>query len=282
MVERINSNSLTAQNTPVDRGLQYGDGLFETIAVEEQKPVWLTEHLNRLQHGCKKLKIPVPNLTTVKLEIEQLASQTDESTCGRGVVKIIITRGVGGRGYQPSPRPKISQMINLYPWPEHITSWQTSGINLHYCTTRLACNPTLAGIKHLNRLEQVLASLERADLKNIDEGVMLNLNDEVIEGTMSNIFAIIDKNLITPDLTMCGVAGIMRSKVISVAKTLNIPVQVQPLRATDLTKASELFITNSIIGIVPVKRIGEKLFDGDSQKTSILIAKKLYNNRFLA
>ncbi|HSN73136.1 MAG TPA: aminotransferase class IV, partial [Steroidobacteraceae bacterium] len=129
-------------------------------------------------------------------------------------------------------------------------------ITVRWCSTQLGRNPGLAGIKHLNRLEQVLARAEWSDV-SIAEGLMLDTEGEIVCGTSCNVFAVIDGSLTTPDLRYCGVAGVMRRQVLSVAAALGIAVNEAPLRPDELARASEVFVTNAIAGIRPVGRLAE-------------------------
>lgn len=227
-----------------DRGLHYGDGVFETIAVNNGKPRFWTQHMARLQEGCERLGIPLPDAHILENEAAWLCGENRKA-----VIKIIITRGSGGRGYRSPSSPEPVRIIMRYPWPNHVVPQQ--GITLRLCSTPLACNPTLSGIKHLNRLEQVLARNEWSD-ETIHEGVMCSTVGEVIEGTMSNLFAVRDGRLLTPELGHCGVAGIMRAQILGLADELGIGCDVARILPSELTAMDELFMTNSIIGIWPV------------------------------
>jgi 4-amino-4-deoxychorismate lyase len=232
-----------------DRGLHYGDGLFETIAVVNQQPLFWIEHLERLIDGCKRLAIPQPDLEQLQHQAVQLC--TDLS---RGVLKIIVTRGSGGRGYRPLNSPRPTVLLNVYPWPDYPEEYRQQGIAVRYCSTPLACNPKLAGIKHLNRLEQVLARSEWDD-DQIAEGLMLNLKGDVIEGTQSNLFLVEQGQLITPEVDQCGVAGVMRKVILRLADDMAIDAVESTLNRERVEQADELFVCNSVIGIWPVRRI---------------------------
>lgn len=242
--------SISAQ----DRGLQYGDGLFETIAIDQGKVLCLNEHLTRLIESCASLKIPPPDLATLRNEIESLNNSAE---CG--VIKIIITRGQGGRAYAVPETNEITRIVSLYPWPEYAAENVTVGINTRLCQYRYSHNPALAGIKHLNRLEQVLARSEWTS-KEFAEGIVMDKDDNIIEGTMSNLFYVKNGVLITPDLSDCGVAGIVRKKLIELAQTLDIELHIEKTSLESLMSADEVFLCNSIIGLWPVKMIDKKQF----------------------
>lgn len=246
-----------------DRGLHYGDGVFETLAIRHGKPQFWTAHLARLRDGCSRLGIPLPDGELLVAETARLCAGSE-----RAVVKIIITRGSGGRGYRAPSAPVPQRLLMLYPWPEY--SLPEEGVTLRLCRTPLACNPVLAGIKHLNRLEQVLARNEWDD-EAIQEGLMVDNEGYVVEGTMSNLFAVRNGTLLTPDLARCGVAGVMRQQVLSLAEELGIGCEVVRLRAEALQGMDELFVTNSLIGIWPVARL-EGTDYGEAPVTARLMA----------
>lgn len=237
-----------------DRGLQYGDGLFETIAVQNNTLLCWDDHITRLEQGCNRLNIPIPDQEILKNEASLLINSIEH-----GVIKVIITRGQGGRGYALPDMPESTRIISLYPWPEYPNGNTVTGINTRACNYRYAHNPTLAGIKHLNRLEQILARSEWTDA-SIAEGIVMDQENNVIEGTMSNLFYIINDTLCTPDLSACGVEGIIRKKIIELASDLNSDVCIKKTSFELLNDADEIFICNSIIGVWPVKMIDQKSF----------------------
>lgn len=259
-----------------DRGLHYGDGLFETIAVIDQRPLLLKKHLERLMSGCGRLKIDFDDVAILESEIDDLCKDQD-----RAVLKIIITSGAGGRGYQRTGAgTKPTRLLGITPWPEYPDTLLSQGINVHLCSTRLGHNPGLAGIKHLNRLEQVLARNEWKST-DITEGLMLDIDTNVIEGTMSNIFVIYaDKKLRTPDLSFCGIEGIVRQYLLDHCKESSYECEVCQMSLDDLYTASEIFFCNSIAGIMPVRQLGEHKFS--SQQTTNEIKNILISQGIIA
>ena len=241
------NGQVTSELAVADRGLHYGDGLFETIAVFAGKPELYERHLKRLEAGCRRLVIEVPSRKVIDEEVARLCRYL---SCG--VLKIIITRGSGGRGYRPPLFPP-TRILSIHPWPDHPKCFATEGIILRLCSTPLGINPALAGVKHLNRLEQVLARSEWDD-PEIPEGLMLDYQGYVIEGTMSNLFIVRKGRLQTPDLGHCGVAGVMREFILEQAIALGMGVAVRALTLADLKQAEELFVCNSLIGLWPVRR----------------------------
>jgi len=241
-----------------DRGLAYGDGLFETIACINGKLHNWQAHYLRLQQGCKRLSLHCPNeadlLTHIEHKLDRLQpTRTDEQTLN-GVLKLILTRGSGGKGYQYDLLQKYTLIISWNNWPEIPEQHYTGGIEATVCSTRLAIQPLLAGIKHLNRLEQVFAKNELSDTL-FAEGITLDYNEQLVEGTSSNLFFINNGHLCTPVLDNCGVKGTLRSLVIQMAKENDIPVSEGLFTLDDLRDAVELFFTNSITGIYPVSKL---------------------------
>ncbi|MFZ5722789.1 MAG: aminodeoxychorismate lyase [Pseudomonadota bacterium] len=239
-----------------DRGLAYGDGLFETIRVVGGRSQLLELHMQRLLRGAGVLRLP--------LDIDEVFAETraflaDQAAAGRGdcTVKLLLTRGSAGRGYRPLPEVQPRRLLLAFPpavWP---STHAAEGIALYECTLRLSVNPALAGIKHLNRLEQVLARGEWYD-DRYAEGLLCDIDGRVIEGTMSNLFLASDGVLVTPRLHRCGVSGVMRGFLIARALALGIPVSERDVTRADLESADELFVCNSNIGIWPVREIGSR------------------------
>ena len=241
-----------------DRGLQYGDGLFETLAVAGGKPCLWDRHMQRLLAGCARLALPKPD--TRKLLDEVFSVIGGEN---RAVVKIIITRGSGGRGYRPPESVRPTRIVYRTPAPVQTDCPPGHGIVARVCATPLSINPALAGMKTLNRLEQVLARSEWSNTE-VEEGLMLDPNGDLIEGTMSNLFLVRRGELVTSELNRCGIAGVMRGLVLDIADSLGIVRHEQRLRLQDLWSAEAVFITNSLMGIRPVRQITGHLFDVDA------------------
>jgi len=229
-----------------DRGLLYGDGLFETIAVVDGSMRHWPRHLSRLQAGCDRLGIATVDGDELAHECQSLAGDADKA-----VLKVIVTRGSGGRGYRLPDKPSPTRIVQLHDWPAYSPACAEHGVAVRVCNTRLGHHPVLAGIKHLNRLEQVLARQEWGDA-DFMEGLLLDSAGYLIEGTMSNLFLVRDETLLTPDLHRCGVAGIIRTRVLELAEQLPIDVQIGPVEMQHLQAADEVFICNSLIAIWPV------------------------------
>ncbi|KAB0549129.1 aminodeoxychorismate lyase [Pseudomonas argentinensis] len=231
----------------VDRGLAYGDGLFETMAVRSGSPVLLERHLARATAGCERLHI--------RLDADRLRNEVTAfcAELGQGVAKLIVTRGDGQRGYAPSagaPR----HILQSAAMPAYPAQHGEQGVCLYPCATRLAEQPLLAGLKHLNRLEQVLARAEWQDAEYA-EGLMRDVSGRVIEGVFSNLFLVAGGRLVTADLQRCGVAGVMRAELLAQAQALGIECQVRDIELDELLGADEVFLCNSLYGVWPVRRL---------------------------
>ncbi|WP_303905860.1 aminodeoxychorismate lyase [Thiohalomonas denitrificans] len=232
---------------PRDRGLQYGDGVFETITVRGGKPELWDAHLERLMAGCRVLDIPSPDPEQLAQEVAQVTA--DEIRC---VAKLVITRGAGGRGYRKPDEPKPTRLVMRSPFPDYPSDWSDSGVVVRLCRTPLGLNPALAGLKHLNRLEQVMARNEWQN-PEIAEGLMRDSEGFVVEGTMSNLFLVDRGTLVTPRLDRCGVAGVMRNRVLELAKSLGIPAREERVTLATLQQAEGAFLTNSLLRMWPIR-----------------------------
>lgn len=241
-----------------DRGLHYGDGLFETLLLADGKIQFFDEHMARLQSGADKLGICFPgvscyleDLTTLVKQSAAAQSSTVQSSTAQQVIKLLLTRGSSERGYAIPDRamPKRITMLYDYSLPDAFSS----AIQTRICKQNVSINQSLAGLKHLNRLDNVLA---RAELdKTEHEGLMLDGDGFVIEGSMSNLFVVKDGALLTPDLSRSGVNGIIREQILKLAQSENIKTDIIQMTINDVFAADEVFICNSLIGIVPLSRI---------------------------
>ena len=235
-----------------DRGLLYGDGVFRTLRATQGKAQHWPLHYQKLQHDCAALGIVCPDATLLSAELNDLLAQHPD-----GVVKLIVTRGEGARGYAPPACTKPTHLWDVAPLPDYPADWASHGIKARVCQLRLSQQPRLAGIKHLNRLENVLAAAELNDA-DIAEGILLDISGNVIEGTRSNLFMVQDGTLRTPNLSHCGVAGIQRERVMQWADTHNVPCRVEPFGLEELLAADEVFLVNSVIGLWPVRELQER------------------------
>lgn len=242
---------------PLDRGLHYGDGLFETIAVLGGRPRLIEWHLERLCEGTRRLGFPAPDVGLLRREIGAAGSGP------RCVVKLILTRGSGERGYRP-PRPAVPRrLVAAWDWPGP-TAAQAEGARVGWCRTSLGRNPALAGLKHLNRLEQVMARAEWDD-GVMDEGLMSDDRGRVISATQANLFARIDGRWSTPLVDECGVAGVMRRAFCAWQEERGTPVAVRALTRADVESASAMLLTSALAGAWPVRELAGRPLAADPE-----------------
>ena len=271
------NGKLTNKISVEDRAVQYGDGVFETIAASYRKLHFWKEHYQRLNKGCKILKIKCPSEPFLKKEINKFIEKTvlapaDESVqykLGRFVLKIIISRGIGGRGYNPPRNSKPTRILGIYYWPSYPEINYRKGIRMDVCKTRISTQPFLSQIKHLNRLEQIIARSEWQN-KNIAESIMLDLNGNVIEGTMSNIFGVKKNIFYTPNIKFSGIEGIMRGVILKLLKKNKKKYMIKKIMLKELLKFDEVFVCNSIFGIWPVIKISKKKFSFGEKTKEII------------
>ncbi|MDN4503339.1 aminodeoxychorismate lyase [Alteromonadaceae bacterium BrNp21-10] len=256
-------NKITTQSITLsvsDRAVQYGDGCFTTIAVVNAKAQLCEAHIKRLQHACERLYLPFALWQQLASEIASTANQLDN-----GVIKVLISRGSGGRGYDPIPATSPHYIISTHVLPPHYSQWQQQGIELELSNISLGKQPLLAGIKHLNRLEQVL--IKRQQVLNQWQDVLVTDTDGMmVETSAANLFWQNNGSWYTPDLHYCGVEGVMRNKVIEVMKNNGINVLEVRMPVSQLTSASAVFITNSLMNIVPVIQFQQTSFAIDAVK----------------
>ena len=243
MSVRILVNGAAVRQVSVlDRGMAYGDGLFESIRlVGSVAPLW-SRHMQRLLDGCVRLRIPAPDMQQLWREALQVSDSMEQS-----VVRITISRGQGERGYALPAHPRPTRVVAAFAPPQVDHQVYSRGVQLRVCDIRLAEQPLLAGIKHLNRLEQVMARAEWDD-PAVADGILLDSHERVISATMANLFAVVEGELLTPSLERCGVAGVARAEVLA-----SFPAaQVIDLTLATLHAADELFLSSSVRGILPV------------------------------
>ena len=225
-----------------DRGLSYGDGVFRTFLVKNGASHHWNLQYQKLADDCRVLNIPCPSKDVLLQDIQTLFEDKLDA-----VAKIIVTRGESCRGYAIPNEIQTNRIVIKSQIPIYPASNQTQGVNLHLCDLRLGLQPKLAGVKHLNRLENVLARSEWHD-PNIADGLLLDTNGNVIECTMSNIFARFGRDFITPSLDQCGVAGTARARIIENASLFKLNLSVETLNLEKLMQADEIIICNSLIG----------------------------------
>lgn len=246
-------NGLPSEHVRVfDRGLMYGDGVFRTLLVRAGLPLCWPRHYDKLYADCAALGIICPPEGVLAAEMAQLIARTPDC-----VLKVTVTRGESQRGYAIPEHIEPTRILVTSPAPQYPESYFMDGVRLHLCSTRIAIQPVLAGIKHLNRLENVLARREW-NSSEIAEGLMLDTDGNAIEGTMSNLFLLQGKTLHTPNLVRCGVAGVQRERIMDLAGGLGMTVRVENLPLARIYDADEVVLCNSVIGVWQVRELAGK------------------------
>ncbi|GGC74429.1 aminodeoxychorismate lyase [Marinobacter halophilus] len=235
-----------------DRGLAYGDGLFETMSVTGDRPPLLAYHLDRLSRDAGRLAIPAARSELEKVCSQALARYSGHYGARPWVLKLTLTRGSGGRGYRPEPgiQPNLVISHSTAPAPA-----DTDGVVVDFSRVPLTVNPLFAGIKSLNRLEQVMAARELRG--EIYEVLMSNRDGHVVEGTRTNLFVRSGDAWITPPSATLAVAGVMRRYVLDRLHTAGEEVREAPLSLVDLVgeRCQGLWLTNSVLGVVSVRNL---------------------------
>ncbi|HXF07167.1 MAG: aminodeoxychorismate lyase [Pseudomonadota bacterium] len=239
-----------------DRGLQYGEGLFETVLVDAGEPLAWNLHMARLAQGCRALGLPDPPLAALHQDALQLCGALD----GPAVLKLTLTVQGAGRGYARPPSVTWRRIVHITPAPDWPAADYQRGIRVRWCRQLWFPEPRLAGIKHLNRLTQVLARAEWDD-SDIAEGLLRDPSGAVIGGTMSNLFLVRDGVLFTPVIRNCGIKGTLRARILACAGELGIPVRESVLAVADCHRADELLLCNAVRGIRPIRMLGRQSFD---------------------
>jgi 4-amino-4-deoxychorismate lyase len=261
-----------------DRGLQYGDGVFETMRVRGGEVRLLQYHLERLYAGCHRLEIAGPAMRVLRGELTAAARRRSEA-----VLKLIVTRGQGARGYRPSGMERSTRILSLHALPpgvHHSAAGASDAADaparIRLCRTVLGQNPRLAGLKTLNRLESVLARAEWRDAR-VWEGLMRDTDENIVCGTMTNLFLRKGSALLTPVIDRCGVAGVMRRWVLQAARSLNLQPEECRIRWQDLIAAEEVFMSNAVVGLRSVAVIdrGRERFKFASFEAAARLREKL-------
>ncbi len=233
-----------------DRGLMYGDGVFRTLVARSGRPLNWAHHYRLLARDCACLGLPCPGQSVLLEEIARVASRDS-------VAKVMVTRGASGRGYAWGQDFEPTRIVAAWPGVPQSPECAADGVRVRRCNLALAIQPRLAGVKSLNRLENVLARAEWRD-PAIREGLLADAEGRLVEGTMSNVFFSTGGALVTPSLARCGVEGSQRARVLELARADGIDCEVRDATFDELDRAGEVFLTNSVIGLWPVAAFGER------------------------
>jgi len=251
MLECLIDGEISTLVAASNRGLNYADGLFETLVVKNNRPRRWQAHMDRLGTGCKRLGIGMPPQAILLREVQTVSAGLPEA-----VVKIVLTRGGETRGYTPSIEKTCVRIISAHAYPQQLAELARIGVTARVCDLRLAIQPALGGIKHLNRLEQVMASDEMRD-SDTSEGILLDREGHVICAIAANIFLVKEGRLLTPRLDRCGVRGVIRGQILTAFAQR---CEQRRILLDQFQEADEVFICNSVRGVVPVTAINEQAF----------------------
>jgi len=246
MIDCLVNGELSQRVSAADRGLHYGDGLFETIAVIDGQPRFWQGHMDRLAAGCERLDLPVTPQAVLLREVQTVSA--GRSNC---MVKILLSRGASNIGFRPKPVVEASRIVCSFPWPATEGQPEILGVTARICDLRLGIQPELAGINHLNRLEQVRARAEWND-DSIHEGILLDREDHVVSAIRSNIFLVCGGLILTPRLDRCGIRGVMRAAILAAFRER---CEQRRIGIDMLPEADEIFICNTLHGVYPVTRV---------------------------
>lgn len=237
-----------------DRSIQFGDGVFRTVKCQAGRLAFWVRHYRKLCADCAALGIAAPAEALLLEEIRQLLGQTGWQDA---VFKIIVTRGESVRGYAVPADIVPNRIVQIAPWSAYPQQLYREGAVIRLCATPATWQPALAGVKHLNRLENVMARREWAD-PAILEGLLLDRDGWVLEGVMSNVMVLLDGVLVTPLLDSGGVAGVMREVALEAARRLDWPMAERPLPLDVFLQAERLWLCNSLLGLMPVAALEEQ------------------------
>lgn len=246
----------------LDRAIQYGDGFFTTVLIADKKVMNWPEHWQRIQSSCQQMKMPLPSKVELELWMQNaLNTYFSEQSSTHCILKILLTRGEGGIGYS---MPKSAKVNTVFYIKAHAVNKNAPALKVGVCETQSSMH-SLAGLKTLNRLENVMARTEMTE-NGFDEGVMLDALFRVVCGTQSNIYLIKDNEIITPIIDKSGVAGTCRAALNNLLLQHGWKVTIKKLVLSDLYKADELFFTNAVRGVQPVSDFHEQYYPQDSGK----------------
>tara|TARA_B110001452_G_C15146718_1_gene399185 strand:- start:31 stop:897 length:867 start_codon:yes stop_codon:yes gene_type:complete len=258
-----------------DRGLAYGDGFFETMAWKKEDKTgnffieFWERHLKRLSNGCRKLNINLPSKSILKSHGDKIVRKAILMGYLSGIIKIIITRGSGGRGYKYEENMIPTVIFIVSEKPIYSVKELVKGVNVKFCNTKLSSNRSIAGYKHLNRLDSVLSRSEW-NTKEIFEGLITDEEDNVIEGTMTNVFTLSNDVIYTPSIDQIGIKGIMREIVIEKFSNYFKDIIQCKISKEEFLNSESIFLTNSIIKIIPVKNIEGKMYEIDKRIENLI------------
>ena len=225
------------------RATAYGDGLFETMRIHAGAFPWWDAHWSRLACGAERLRLQLPAERLVRSEAEALFDDG-----AHGVLKLLVSRGATQRGYSPGAGAAPTWMVARFPLPDP----HRGAVRARWCDTRLSVQPALAGIKHCNRLEQVLARAE-CDAAGVDEGLVRDTLGDVVSAVSANVFVLQRGRWATPLVDRCGIAGVSRARLLAALEAREARLSV-----ADVEGAEAVFLCNAVRGILPLAELGAR------------------------
>jgi len=251
-----------------DRAFQYGDGLFETVALRDRHARLWDYHMDRLEGGCGRLGIAMPDRDSLRVSLNEAVAASGEDTA-YATAKIIVSSGISRRGYGRARPVDAHTFVGIFAAKPMTAESYRDGVETMLCNTRLALYSVSAGLKTLNRLEQVLARCE-CEQEGTFEGFTLDADDRLICGTMSNVFIVANNCIVTPTLDRCGVEGVMRRHTIETLRRSDLLVDIRDVGLDEFQQSDEVFLTNSQFGILPVRRCGEKVWQSHTVTREVM------------
>lgn len=232
-----------------DRAANYGDGVFSTLRLEQGRVALFERHCQRLLGDAGRIGLQVDEHILRKAILAAADQYRD------GVLKVLISAGTGGRGYARQQEPQVTVHISHHSWPEHYLTWQRQGVAVAVSEFQLGNQPLLAGIKHLNRLEQVLIKRAMATQPGIDDVIVCDGDNCVIEASAANVFWYQDGNWYTPSLEQAGVAGVMRQFILAWFEQNGTEVQSGRFHVSQLQHCEAMLLCNALMPVIPVKQL---------------------------
>lgn len=253
-----------ATSLPVTlRAAHYGDGVFRTLRRDGGRIALREQHITRLCADAAAIGIPLRR-EAVERALSEPALPKDAA------LKICAWRGGAGRGYRPEPDAAPHLAVYAHALPSYPMDYWKQGVDVVRLAATLSHNPRLAGIKHCNRLDQVLAADELAASGAV-EGLCGDGAGNFVCGTRSNVFAHLEGVLYTPPIVDCGVRGVMREQLCELASRQGLTVRESALDEALLARADGLMLSNSLIGVWPVARLDGVAFPGSARLAQALL-----------
>ena len=264
----IQQNIITEQPSVVssrDRGINYGDGFFTTAKIVDGNVEHWSLHRARLIECASRLAFPEIEFIELEAVINQLIATQE---CA--VLKVLVTRGEGGRGYGLPEQPLLNIVLSVVDFPSHYEALSSKGLSLAVSPIKLASQPLLAGLKTLNRLEQVMIK-QAMQTQDCDDVLVLDYQNNVIETSAANVFAVKSGRVFTPLLNECGIKGVYLQSLCA-----KLPIEFVNLTLEQLTQMDAVFVCNSLMGVIPIKAIDNAYFDINNSLSVLngLIAKE--------